>query len=285
MSLTGLLQQNLSSGVPYHLIRFLPGKTPLSTWPPVVFAIAGYLLLIFGIQEYMQTRKPFEIRGLSQIHNSMLSAGSLILLALTLEEVVPMVSKHGFHYGICSPEAWTPTLETYYLVNYYIKYVELLDTVFLVLKKKPLTFLHVFHHAATAVLAFTTFLGKPSMSWFIMLLNLTVHVFMYYYYYAAAARKKIWWKKYITTMQITQFVIDGLAISYAAFHHFLATYAPFIPNNGHCTTSKPVAALGMFLLAFYLYLFLGFYGTTYIQPNSKGQKLSIIQICRTFVGI
>ena len=29
-------------------------------------------------------------------------------------------------------------MELYYIINYYIKYVELLDTVFLALKKKPL---------------------------------------------------------------------------------------------------------------------------------------------------
>jgi len=29
-------------------------------------------------------------------------------------------------------------MELYYIINYYIKYVELLDTIFLALKKKPL---------------------------------------------------------------------------------------------------------------------------------------------------
>jgi hypothetical protein len=40
---------------------------------------------------------------------------------------------------ILTPELRLPQrLELYYIINYYIKYVELLDTVFLALKKKPL---------------------------------------------------------------------------------------------------------------------------------------------------
>jgi hypothetical protein len=31
----------------------------------------------------------------------------LILLVLILEEVVPMVRNHGFHYALCDEQAWT----------------------------------------------------------------------------------------------------------------------------------------------------------------------------------
>ena len=53
-------------------------------------------------------------------------------------QIVPVVWKHGFFYAICNNKSWTPRLETYYIVNYLFKYWELADTMFLVVKKKPL---------------------------------------------------------------------------------------------------------------------------------------------------
>lgn len=75
-------------------------------------------------------------------------------------------------------------------------------------KKKPLTFLHCYHHPATVFLCFTQLYGNTPISWIPISLNLLVHVVMYWYYFQAARGVKVWWKKWITKLQIMQFVLD-----------------------------------------------------------------------------
>ncbi|KAG8780902.1 hypothetical protein FRC19_011048 [Serendipita sp. 401] len=247
--------------LPSHLTSWKPGETPLSTLPEVASVTALYLGTIFGIRELLKNGQPKKLNTLFQLHNILLTAGSGLLLALILEEMVPYWWKHGFFAAICGKGAWTENLEFYYLINYYFKYWELVDTVFLALKKKPLTFLHVFHHAATAALCYTQLDGKTSVQWVVISLNLGVHVLMYYYYYATAGGAKIWWKKYITTMQISQFVIDICVVYFATYSHF--AYKHGMPTVGDCQGAESAALYGCALLTFYLILFIDFYRRTY----------------------
>lgn len=128
---------------------------------------------------------------------------------------------YNFHNGysfVCEPVDYShsPTAiivvkgcHTYFL----LKVLDLLDTVFFVLRKKnnQITFLHVYHHCGMVLLTWNAskFLGGGH-SIFTGFINSIVHIVMYGYYlisvYNPKYKNNIWWKKYITQMQIVSIV-------------------------------------------------------------------------------
>lgn len=102
-----LLQHAPLPNLPYHLTHYVRGATPLSTQPVVLGILAGYLATIFGIREIMKTRQPQKLTFLFQVHNALLSSGSALLLALMLEEIVPIYWHHGLFQALCGARAWT----------------------------------------------------------------------------------------------------------------------------------------------------------------------------------
>jgi fatty acid elongase 3 len=101
--------------VPRHYTSYVPGKTPMSSTPTVITTLIGYLVLVFSIQEFQRPRQPQKLNTLFRIHNVILSGGSALLLALMLEEIVPIVWKHGFYASICAESSWTPVCEIFML--------------------------------------------------------------------------------------------------------------------------------------------------------------------------
>jgi GNS1/SUR4 family len=96
-----------------------------------------------------------------------------------------------------------------------IKVIDLLDTVFFVLRKKQnqVTFLHVYHHAGMVALSWSGtkyFPGGHSV--FMGMLNSFVHVVMYFYYFLTSLSPKykqnLWWKKHITQLQIVSICFE-----------------------------------------------------------------------------
>ncbi|KAI0014820.1 GNS1/SUR4 membrane protein [Xylariomycetidae sp. FL0641] len=262
------------AGYPAEDFRFEVGKTPMSTLRETLVFIVIYYTVIFGGREWMRGREPFKLKGLFLIHNFYLTAISAILLALFIEQLLPTVVRHGIFYAICDKEGgWTQPLVVLYYLNYLTKYLELLDTCFLFLKKKPLTFLHCYHHGATAFLCYTQLIGSTSVSWVVICLNLMVHVVMYWYYFQSARGVKIWWKEWITRLQIIQFIIDLGFVYFASYTYFTSTYYPHMPSYGECAGEEFAAFAGMGTLTSYLVLFILFYLATYKKdrkaPSSR----------------
>lgn len=256
--------------------KFVQGVTPISTLKTSLAIIVTYYAVIFGGREVMRSYNPVKLRLLFQIHNFLLTVLSGALLVLFIEQLLPTLWNHGIFYGICHREGgWTQPLLVLYYLNYLTKYVELLDTVFLFLKKKPLTFLHCYHHGATALLCYTQLVGSTAVSWVPITLNLMVHVVMYWYYFQSARGIQVWWKQWITRLQITQFVIDLGFVYFAAYTYFSSTYMPTLPNYGECAGEEFAAIAGCGILSSYLLLFISFYFATYKRGGRSAAKRAV----------
>ncbi|KAM9919686.1 hypothetical protein OXX59_007754 [Metschnikowia pulcherrima] len=263
--------------------EFVPHQTTFSSFPVVIGAIAVYYTVIFG-GDYIFKRfniRPFVLNGLFQIHNLFLTTLSLTLLVLMSEELIPMIYNHGLFYAICHPDAWTQRLVTLYYLNYLTKFCEFVDTVFLVVKQKKLTFLHTYHHGATALLCYTQLIGLTPISWVPITLNLLVHVVMYWYYFLAARGIRVWWKEWVTRLQIIQFVLDLGFVYFATYQKIVYTYfshmSHVLPVCGDCAGTMLAAYSGCGILSSYLVLFIAFYIEVYRRKSTrKAQKVKSV---------
>jgi hypothetical protein len=119
------------------------------------------------------------------------------------------------------------------------------------------------------VLCFSQLKGKTTVSWVPITLNLFVHVLMYYYYALSAyGVKGIWWKKYLTSLQIAQFIIDLFIVYFCTYTYFSYTYWPWFPDWGYCAGTESSALFGCALLSSYLLLFINFYRLTYKKKHA-----------------
>ena len=88
--------------VPYAWTHYVEGETPISTPLAVGTMLISYLAVIFSIQYLMKEQKAFKLHNISQVHNIFLSGFSGLLLALILEEIVPIWWKHGLFNALCA---------------------------------------------------------------------------------------------------------------------------------------------------------------------------------------
>ncbi|SCU96946.1 LADA_0H03620g1_1 [Lachancea dasiensis] len=253
--------------------EFVPGALPLSELPQVVAAIVTYYVVIFGGRQVLKNSEPFQLNLWFQLHNLFLTTLSLTILLLMVEQLIPMIAKNGLYFAICNIGAWTQPMVTLYYMNYITKYIEFIDTVFLVLKHKNLRFLHTYHHGATALLCYTQLVGTTAISWVVITLNLAVHVVMYWYYFLAARGIRVWWKEWVTRFQIIQFVLDIGFIYFAVYQKVAHLYLPELPHCGDCVGSTTATFSGCAIISSYLFLFVAFYIEVYRRRGTKKSRI------------
>jgi len=143
------------------------------------------------------------------------------------------------------------------------KVPELGDTVFIVLRKQPLIFLHWYHHIT--VLMFTWFSYSDYITtarWFVNM-NYSVHAVMYSYYALKALRYRVprVISVFITACQLSQMVV-GCLVNFYAYH--------VKGQGGDCGVSYLNLNLSTVMYFSYFVLFAHFFHKAYLAPKKRG---------------
>jgi len=234
---------------------FLP-----ASWVPIVSVII-YAIFLKVTQLYLKNRPAFVLKWPLFIHNMVLFVISVILTVGFLYEAVVTWSRYGLYETYCGTgnDFWDARMMLWGLVFYYSKFYELIDTVFLAVRKRELSLLHVFHHILLILAGYLQVLYEMYFGWITACINAFVHIFMYYYFAMQCLDRRIWWKEWLTTLQIIQFFVDS-----ASSLPFLYFYFTGAPCRGHLGAWL-IANLGALSLIF---LFVDFYKKTYKRKKN-----------------
>ncbi|VVC93378.1 unnamed protein product [Leptidea sinapis] len=230
--------------------------------------IAVYLLFVLKIgPNFMKNRQPFNVEKLMILHN----LSQVIACAYVFYETI--VYAWGWKYKwICEPIDFSNTPDSLnvagFVYHYYIlKYLDLLDTIFFILRKKTnqVSFLHIYHHTGMVMLtwgAVTYFPGGHGT--LIGMVNSFVHIVMYGYYLLTvivpSTKNSVWLKKHITQMQIIQ-------LAWCCLHMGI------LAVKTDCQYPRWVALVFLPNDLFMLTLFIDFYIKSYIlKPSARKAK-------------
>ncbi|XP_008567916.1 PREDICTED: elongation of very long chain fatty acids protein 3 [Galeopterus variegatus] len=253
---------------PYNFEMFQDIRPFLEEYWATSFPIALiYLLLIFVGQNYMKARKGFNLQGPLILWSFCLAIFSILGAVRTWSYMGTVLLKRGLKHTVCfSLFIENSTVKFWSCLFVLSKIIELGDTAFIILRKRPLIFVHWFHHST--VLVYTSFGYKNKLSaggWF-MTMNFGVHAIMYTYYTLKAANMKPprMFAMLITSLQILQMFIGAIV--------GILTY--IWRQEPGCYTTTEHFFWSLILYMTYFILFAHFFRQSYIRPKVEAKTKS-----------
>lgn len=225
-----------------------------------IFATVAYLAMVYFGQKIMATRETFEIKPYIFTYNLYQCLLNLWTVYAMYEEVTSNPWFTGF-WGV-PPQAGPKGFRISSLVwlHYVNKYMELLDTVWMILRKKnnQVSFLHCYHHVLLIWAWFVVCrIESGGDAYFGASVNSLIHVLMYGYYTLALIGVPCPWKKWITNCQMAQFCLCILHASYVMW-------------KGHLPIVLPLSQI--FVMVNMLVLFGNFMAKTYKKKVDSSDK-------------
>ncbi|CAH0556590.1 unnamed protein product [Brassicogethes aeneus] len=240
----------------------------IDNWTWGFYYCGIYMILIFGGQFLMQNRPRFDLRGVLVIWNTMLATFSIVGASRMVPEFFHILTQHGIYHSVCVPSFIELDKVSGFWTFMFVlsKLPELGDTIFIVLRKQPLIFLHWYHHITVLLYSWFSYTEySASARWFIVM-NYCVHSIMYSYYALRAMGyrppKQI--SMVITFLQLLQMVI-GCAVNFWVLQ--------LIQGGAKCHVTPLNIKLSIAMYFSYFMLFARFFYKAYLSGEKRTTKM------------
>ncbi|VDO95327.1 unnamed protein product [Soboliphyme baturini] len=233
-----------------------------ANWAHSISLSVAYALIIHQGQKWMLSRPPLLLNRSLMMWNILLALFSIIGVARMTPEFIYVLRKYGFQYSMCNA-SYAQGVTGFWTEMFAIsKALELGDTIFIILRKRPLIFLHWYHHITVLVYTWHAYKDHTAAGrWFIWM-NYFVHSFMYSYYAARSMRirppKSI--AMCVTILQLLQMVM-GCFISIKA-HHIKSA-------GGSCQQTFENLYFSFMIYFSYFLLFSHFFYQAYLRRGNR----------------
>jgi hypothetical protein len=228
-------------------------------------AVVSYYLFIFHVGPWlMKDRKPFVLQYQLAAWNLLLSTFSFWGATRTVPWMLYRIFNTSFEDTVCTSAhvafgGGTAGIAVQFFVL--SKVPELVDTVFLVLKKKPVIFLHWYHHITVLLYCWNAYVTESAAGLYFVAMNYSVHAMMYFYYFLMAIKMVPKWFPPIilTSFQISQMIVGTSVVGSCIYYHYYGTTVyNYLSGPKGCSNIQSNLICGFIMYASYLYLFLEF---------------------------
>ncbi|KAJ8598370.1 hypothetical protein CTAYLR_002968 [Chrysophaeum taylorii] len=230
-------------------------------------ACAVYVLAIAVGHSVMKQRDPWRLKPQLAAWNFFLALFSLVGASQTAPVLLTKLFRRPLLESICVPpsEDWGAGACGLWVQIFVLsKFAELADTVFIVLRKRKLLFLHWYHHLTVLLYCWHAYATEaPHALWFVSM-NYCVHAIMYTYYALMAFNMGNLFipPEFITAAQISQMIV-GVSVQCAA----MRVARP-------CDIDGANLVFGALMYLSYFFLFMKFALQRFVfKTNSRGTGL------------
>jgi len=239
-------------------------------WEVPLTAVSAYFILIPTLRWAVAKYGKWNVRDFAFYWNLSLSLFSWCGLVACVPVLISAVIQKGMYFTVCAPPQWYGNnLSGFFVMLFiYSKVAELLDTVLLLLAKKPVIALQWWHHSTVLLYCWHSYSNCIATGIWFAAMNYSVHAVMYGYFAITATkyRKCVTpFAIFITLAQLLQMLVGMYVTVKAVFHQ---------ARGEECHVNKTNSVLGLGMYFSYFVLFFKLFVDNYCMNDHK--KLSAL---------